>query len=274
MSEGIKFRHYFVDEAGDLSFFNKKGRIIVGQPGVSKFFMVGVAQIADPEAVTWELNALRAKLMTHPRYKGIPSMQPEAKKTAISFHAKDDYAEIREQVFELIQYFDVKVFFAIRSKAEIAEAAKANFKSLGKKLQQNALYDDLIKRLFKNLLHKADVVQIAIARRGKEAREEALKQAINQAQKNFEAKWKISSNSSILIELVYPSQVAGLQVVDYYLWALQRLYEREEDQFFKPLAQKYRLIMDLDDKRNKGYGEWYSDRNPLTLEKLRGARSQ
>jgi hypothetical protein len=100
------------------------------------------------------------------------------------------------------------------------------------------------------------------------------KQAINQAQKNFEAKWKISSNSSILIEPAYPSQVAGLQVVDYYLWALQRLYEREEDQFFKPLAQKYRLIMDLDDKRNKGYGEWYSDRNPLTLEKLRGARSK
>jgi hypothetical protein len=32
--------------------------------------------------------------------------------------------------------------------------------------------------------------------------------------------------------------------------------------------------MDLDDKRNKPYGEWYSDRNPLTLEKLRGARSK
>lgn len=145
---------------------------------------------------------------------------------------------------------------------------------MGKKLQQNAIYDDLIKRLFKNLLHKADVVQIAIARRGKEAREDALEQAINQAQENFEAKWKISSSSSILIEPAYPSQVAGLQVVDYYLWALQRLYEREEDQFFKPLAHKYRLIMDLDDKRNKGYGEWYSDRNPLTLEKLRGARSK
>lgn len=274
MSEDIQFRHYFVDEAGDLSFFNRKGRIIVGQPGASKFFMVGVAQIADPEAVAWELNALRSSLMTHPRYKGISSMQPQAKKTAIAFHAKDDYAEIREQVFELIQSFDVKVFVAIRSKAEIAETAKANFKSLGKKLQQNTIYDDLVKRLFRNLLHKADVIQIAIARRGKEAREEALEQAINQAQKNFEAKWKISSNSSILVEPAYPSQVAGLQVVDYYLWALQRLYEREEDRFFKQLAQKYRLIMDLDDKRNKGYGEWYSDRNPLTLEKLKGARSK
>lgn len=274
MSEEIRFRHYFVDEAGDLSFFDKKGRIIVGQPGASKFFMMGVAQIANPEQVAWELEVLRSSLMTHPRYKGIPSMQPEAKKTSIAFHAKDDYAEIREKVFELIQSFDIKVFVAIRSKAEIAEAAKADYKSLGKKLQQNATYDDLIKRLFKNLLHKADVIQIAIARRGKEAREEALEQAVNQAQKNFEAQWKISSNSSVFIETAYPSEVAGLQVIDYYLWAVQRLYEREEDQFFQLLAKKYRLITDLDDKRNKPYGEWYSDRNPLTLEKLRGARSK
>jgi hypothetical protein len=32
--------------------------------------------------------------------------------------------------------------------------------------------------------------------------------------------------------------------------------------------------MDVDDKRHKPYGEWYSDLNPLTLEKLRGARSK
>jgi hypothetical protein len=201
-------------------------------------------------------------------------MQPEAKKTAISFHAKDDYAEIREKVFERIQSFDIKVFVAIRSKAEIAEAAKANFKNLGKRIQQNGIYDDLLKRLFKNLLHKADIIQMTIARRGKEAREDALEQAVNQAQKNFEARWKISSKISILMKPAYPSQVAGLQFVDYYLWALQRLYEREEDQFFRPLAKKYRLITDLDDRRNKLYGEWYGDRNPLTLEKLRGARSK
>ncbi|RUR84493.1 DUF3800 domain-containing protein [Chlorogloeopsis fritschii PCC 9212] len=274
MSEEIKFRHYFVDEAGDTTFFDKKGRIIVGQPGASKFFMLGVAQIGNPEQVTWELNTLRASLMTNPRFKNIPSMQPEVKKTAITFHAKDDHPKIREKVFELIQYFDIKVFIAIRSKAEIAESAKADFKRLGRKLEQNAIYDDLITRIFKNLLHKADIIQIAIARRGKAVREEALEQAINQAQKNFESKWKISSNSSIIIEPCYPSEVAGLQVIDYYLWAVQRCYERNDDQFFLPLANKYRLIMDLDDKRNKPYGEWYCDRNPLTLEKLKGARSK
>ena len=274
MSDEIKFRHYFVDEAGDLTFFDKKGQIIVGQPGASKFFMVGVAQIAEPERVTSELNELRSQLITHPRFRNIASMQPQAKKTAVAFHAKDDHPEIREKVFELIQSFDVKVFIALRSKSEIANQAKEGFKSLGKKLQQNEIYDDLVKRLFRNLLHKADVIQIAFARRGKSAREDALEYAINQAQKNFESRWKISSNSSIAINPAYPSQIAGLQVVDYYLWAVQRCYERQDDRFFLPLAKKYRIIMDLDDRRNKPYGEWYCDRNPLSLEKLRGTRSK
>lgn len=145
---------------------------------------------------------------------------------------------------------------------------------MGKKLQKNEIYDDLIKRLFKNLLHQADIIQIAIARRGKEAREETLEKAINQAKKNFEFQWKVSSSSSIIIDPAYPSQVTGLQVIDYCRWVVQRLYEREEDNFLKPLAKKYRLIMDLDDRRNKPYGEWYNDRNPLTLQKLRGARSK
>ncbi|MEW5956517.1 MAG: hypothetical protein AB1801_02255 [Chloroflexota bacterium] len=60
----------------------------------------------------------------------------------------------------------------------------------------------------------------------------------------------------------------GLQVIDYYLWALQRLYEQGEERFFLLLAGDYRLIMDLDDKRNKPYGQWYSDSNPLRLDKL------
>lgn len=36
-------RYYFVDEAGDLSLFDKKKRIVLGKPGVSDFFMLGAA---------------------------------------------------------------------------------------------------------------------------------------------------------------------------------------------------------------------------------------
>ncbi|TBR57267.1 hypothetical protein B4U84_14635 [Westiellopsis prolifica IICB1] len=269
MKEEGDIRHYFVDEAGDLTFFDKKGRIIVGQPGASKFFMVGIAQICQPEKVILELAELRTQICNDPRFKDIPSMQPSAKKTALTFHAKDDHHDVRLEVFKLMQTFEVKIFVAIRCKTELAAATKKTYEALSKKINQDDIYDDLVKRLFKDRLHKASANHIVFARRGKTAREEALQQAINQAKKNFETKWKICSDSQTIIKSAYPSEFAGLQVVDYYLWALQRLYERQEDKYFIPLAQKYRMIMDLDDRRNKPYGEWYTDSNPLSLDKLK-----
>jgi hypothetical protein len=53
------------------------------------------------------------------------------------------------------------------------------------------------------------------------------------------------------------------------LWALQRLLERGEDRYFKYLAPAFRLVIDRDDTRQQGYGEYYTaSSNPLSLEKL------
>ena len=71
-----------------------------------------------------------------------------------------------------------------------------------------------------------------------------------------------------MVSAAFPHQFAGLQIADYYLWTLQRLFERGEERFFSLLAPNYRLIMDLDDRRNMPEGEWYSAGNPLTLQKI------
>src|ERR1700675_4162201 len=92
-------RHFFVDEAGDLTLFDRRGRIIVGHEGVSKTFMVGVAYLPDPEGAKRTLDALRADLLADPYFKDVPSSQPASRKTAICFHAKDDLPEVRREVF-------------------------------------------------------------------------------------------------------------------------------------------------------------------------------
>ena len=97
---------------------------------------------------------------------------------------------------------------------------------------------------------------------------EAMALAIQRAQANFEAKYGIASDKPTEIRSANPHEHGGLQVVDYYLWALQRMYERREARFFDLLRPSYRLIMDLDDTRSNEYGEWYTDDNPLTLEKI------
>jgi hypothetical protein len=265
----LQVAHYYVDEADDFTLFNKRGVVVVGRPGVSRCVMVGVAFLPDPGEAHGQLGQLRASLLSDPYFRGVPSMQPEAGKTAICFHAKDDVPEVRREVFKLLPKLGAKVQVVVRRKAVLAAEAHAVMKSTRKRLDENAIYDSLVRRLFKNLLHKAPDNRITFARRGKADRQEALHDAIRRAKANFEKQWGIASVRPTTISSTTPSQSAGLQVVDYYLWAIQRLFERAEDRYVQLLASQYRLVMDLDDARNKPYGEWYSDSNPLTLEKMK-----
>jgi hypothetical protein len=268
MTGTARVHYYFVDEAGDLNLFNRRGAVIVGRPGVSRAFMVGVAHLPDPEAAARRLEELRSGLLSDPYFQGVPSMQPDGGKTALCFHAKDDVAEVRREVFRLLPQLGAKVQVAIRRKDTLVSEARMAHRR-GSRLSDGDVYDDLIKRLFRNLLHKADENRIVFARRGKAVRRDALADAIDRARKNFERRWGRQPARPTTIESAYPSAAAGLQIVDYYLWALQRLYERGEERFFRILAPDYRLIMDLDDTRNKPYGQWYSDSNPLALEKMK-----
>ena len=77
----------------------------------------------------------------------------------------------------------------IRSKYTLVREAQALFQYRDSKLNANDIYDDMVMRLFRNLLHKADRNEIVFARRGTSPRYLALQQAIEQARKNFAAKW-------------------------------------------------------------------------------------
>jgi len=261
-------RNYFVDEAGDLNLFDRRGRKIIGQEGCSKVFMIGVLHLPNPQLAQQKLSNLRASLLADPKFSNVPSMQPNARKTALFFHAKNDVAEARQEVFALLPELGAKVQVAIRRKSDLISFARFLHEQKGQKLQPIMIYDNLVSRLFKNMLHQADENKIVFARLGKSERREAIGQAITKAKQNYEKSWDKQVYGTTSIDIALSSKVIGSQVIDYYLWALQRLYERSDDQFFLPLAKDYRIIMDLDDKRNKSYGEWYCDRNPLKLSKL------
>jgi hypothetical protein len=263
-------RHFFVDEAGDLTFFRKK-KIIVGEEGCSNFFMVGAAEIVNPEEVRQKLTQLREDLLADVYFRGVPSMQPEANKTAVFFHAKNDLPEVRREVFKVLLTCNVKVTVAIRRKQAMAEHFQKEFREKGKKFSDNQIYDDLISRIFKDRLHNADECRITFARLGKSERREALFSALEKAKKKFERKVKAKTVEFAPLEIqsAYPSEVIGLQVIDYYLWVLQRMFEKGEDRFFQMFCSHFKLIMDIDDRRRKNYGEWYSSDNPCDGQKIK-----
>jgi hypothetical protein len=62
--------HYFGDEAGDPTLFNRKGRVIVGDEGCFRYFMLGKLEISEPEVLSAQLAALPlgvAALLRAPR---------------------------------------------------------------------------------------------------------------------------------------------------------------------------------------------------------------
>ena len=260
--------HHFIDEAGDLSLFNRRKQVVLGTEGVSNYFMVGVAHVPDPDGLTAALDELRAELLRDPFLNRVPSMDPLRRKTATSFHAKDDIPEVRHRVFRLLEQLPIKVFAAVRTKLVLVEQARAMYR-YGQKISENDIYDDLLARLLQNRLHLADANQIVLARRGTKDRKRAFAEAVGRAQRNFQRRWGARDFGASDIATLHPSESAGLQAIDYFLWALQRMYERQDDRYFRPLASHYSIVMDLDDTRRRRYGEWYTASNVLTLDKIK-----
>lgn len=261
---------YFVDESGDHRLFRKGTSVpIVGTPGCSTTFMVGVARIADTSRCERVISQLRQEILADHVLSSIPSVK---KHTAVAFHACKDHPRVRERVFDALAQIDAKVTVAIRRKSlliPMAIARGVNGRPARVKIKK--LYAALLKRLLKNQLHKADANCVVCAQRSDIPTDHALRGAVEDAKRNFNLSRKngdpIDKPCTVAIGL--PSDHAGLQVVDYYLWALQRAIEQGDIQHFEKLRTGYRLIMDLDDTSMKQYGRWYSDSDPFDLQKMK-----
>ena len=89
-----------------------------------------------------------------------------------------------------------------------------------------------------------------IARRGGKHRTAALRKALEAARQRFSDQSGISSDAPIVVIPSTPAESPGLPAADYFLWALQRLYERCKDRYVELLWPAFRLVHDLDDTRN------------------------
>ena len=132
----------------------------------------------------------------------------------------------------------------------------------------NELYDFLVRRLFKGKLHKSSGFQIFFSKRGKSDRTAALRQALETTRNRFAKQHNLISEASLQVSESPPKEQAGLQAVDYLVWALQRLYERHEERYVTYLWHAFRLVQDVHDTRKVGYGVYYTQKKPLNAAAL------
>ena len=268
-------RHYFIDEGGDSTLFSRKGKVLIGVEGCSRFFMLGLLEVPDPATLQRTFDDLRARLMSDPYFNGVPSMQAKARKTALAFHAKDDLPEVRRDVFRLLRDTEGLRFFAVvADKLSVLEYVRQrNKREPAYRYHPNEFYDYLTGRLFKERLRQSNRYDIIFSKRGKSGRTDSLHRAIEFAPDMLRNQSNLSRNVLtdvyLSVSAATPKKHAGLQAVDYFVWALQRLYERGEDRYVEYLWRAFRLVHDIDDTRKRDYGVYYTQKKPLNAAALK-----
>lgn len=259
------WNQYFFDEAGDLNFFGKRQRPLkLGENNVSRHFLLGFVKIkGDVNKISKEADALRNSLLKDPFIKEVRSVQES---TRFGFHAKNDCSVVRREFFNFLKNIDCSVHVLVRRKDVIFEQANAVYKTTKEKrlIKEKEIYHKAIERILRNNLHKGNT-SILFSQRGDTFTNKTLHESIDIAKRNFLKTTGIANNVQISIDKRAHTESFGLQVIDYFLWALFQLYEQKNSAYYELLANKYKLIIDQDDTREKPYGKYYGRGDFLSL---------
>lgn len=267
-------RHaYFVDETGDGVIFDGKGQVLVGTGKVQDHFTLGMVECWNLETLKADFEQLRSEILADPYFKGVPSLQPEAKKTALFFHAKDDVPEVRREVFRVLERQDFSFYAVVRTMSAVVRRVKEkNERDPTYRYRPTELYDSAARRLFDKKLHTRPAFDVIFASRGR-ARTLALREHLLKAQAKSRKAAGTYHDAEIHVQAMPSHQHAGLQVADYCLWALHRVFSKGEDRFLSLIWPKVGLIVDADDTSEKPYGTYYSrKRAPLSVEGIKNRK--
>ena len=83
----------------------------------------------------------------------------------------------------------------------------------------------------------------------------------------FDVQYGTGSSASVSVHCQSPVGEPCLQAIDYFLWAVQRIFTKREDRFYKALEDQIEFVWDLYDTPQYPKNI-YTTKNPLELKKF------
>ena len=82
----LKTYHRFLDESGDTTFYGRGDKIIVGEIGVSKTFILGMVKFrTNLEPIREKIIVLQNEVVGDEYYQNVPSIQKKVSKGGYFF---------------------------------------------------------------------------------------------------------------------------------------------------------------------------------------------
>jgi phage terminase Nu1 subunit (DNA packaging protein) len=255
--------HHFLDEAGDTTFF-ADNKIIIGTPGVSLSFSIGMVNInGDLSKIREQVIALQKQVEQDNYLNVIPSVKKKVAQEGFFFHATDDVPEIRQLFYKFIKTLDCSMEIVVARKEPDRYLKKHNGK-------ENEFYADILSHLIKNKLVKGNKLVLNIASRGNTTGNKTLELALNKATSRAAQK---HSSKSMTTEVCFNVQnhitEPLLNIADYMCWSVQRVFERGETRFYDFIKERISVIVDLYDvDKYNNSGNYYGTSRNIYLTAL------
>lgn len=252
--------YFFIDEAGDASFYAKRKKLLVGTEGFQPNLYLGMIALQDKKRIRNAVVEFMNNIKSDPLYNTIASV----KNPDWYLHARGDYPDIRAKFFEFIRDLEgIKCYIVIGRKRLATFQGKHNS-------SEREFYFDMVYHLLKDRMKNEDEdYQIFLSAREKNTQQH-LGDAVQKALKRDNGKRENPLQINCKFDIVRSVDTPELSIIDYLLWALNRYIMHGEERFFKALQHKYNLIIDMYDfKKYKLSTEnnYYHKSNPFSKEK-------
>lgn len=248
--------HFFVDESGDPTFYDKYWKLILGNSGCSSILQLWFIKTNQPKYIRSEIATLSQRILIDPYYAWISSI--EKKRAKFYFHAKDDVPEIRERFYRLIATLPFEACIVVARKKEAIFTSTHN-------AHPNTFYDAMVTHLFRYQPFENSSV-IYFEKRWQKNRQLALEESIQESLQQRKHKTQsVDTVPNILVQT--PTDEPCLQISDYINRAFQRAFLRKETRFFDLIKDKFEIIWDVYDTKNWPEN-YYTYDNPFDIKKI------
>ena len=252
--------HRFLDEAGDTTFYGKGKTPIIGTEGVSRCFILGMVTIHEPlDNIRQKIVDLQEKISSDLYFDDIISIQKKKAAYGYFLHAKDDIPEVRKMAFELIASIDCQFEAVVARKIYDLYERKHN----GKEAE---FYADILSHLLQDKVQEPSRLVLNIAERKKCTTHQNLTKGLEKAIGRTNLNNKEAINR-VVFNVQRPTTEPILNLVDYFCWALQRVFEKGETRCYNFIRNKGMGVYDIYDfEKAKATRHIYGIQRFLTAE--------
>jgi len=236
----------FIDESGKPEVYSTKGINLVESGQATKYLVLAAIRSGDQLELQQKITEFRASLLKDSELTRVFS----SAYTLDSFHAQNDYSEVRERFYNFILTLNIKIDVIAVEKLKTFDALKQN---------PGKMYGVMSGQLLKNLCHQAEYTEIIFSRKDSKLKlRQELETEVERVRLNYlESHPKLKPNLKLNYYHNPHYSHGGLQIADYVAYAVFQVFENNNREWYEIIRGKIGKIQDICNKK------YFTQSNPL-----------